>query len=197
VNIRILRGTDIMTRTIAAMLAAATIAGVAAPATAQTKYYAREVLVRTSVPSKTYTGTWGVSGYSSSSCVSGKKEGTPITTCTDNRVADSSKSSCDPVKEPTGKVVSACFRTCGTLVTGYYSSSRSVRDDLIVRYPAMNAANAELARKSCEDYAGVRSGEIGFSCFFTSAGQVFVRTHTTGGTVSYNSSPSFMGATCS
>lgn len=39
-GIPVSRGTSIMTRTIAALLAAATIAGVATPAAAQTKYIA-------------------------------------------------------------------------------------------------------------------------------------------------------------
>jgi hypothetical protein len=114
-----------MTRTIAALLAAASIAGFAAPAAAQTRYFARERLVgmtTTSAPSEetpsTYAGTWrsqsGTPTYSR--CTAGAQQVSYQPTCMKDGVIDQSQASCDPAARPgaTTTTTRACTLNCET-----------------------------------------------------------------------------------
>lgn len=170
-------------------------------------YYARAMLTRTipvtaspatppATPPKTYDGVWGVTGYSNTVCTNGTKTGTPITICGNNGVQDYSKGSCDPAKEPTEKVTAPCFRTCGAMTVGYYSSTTFVTDRTVGTFNGMTTANIETARKACEDYASVAVGTVGFSCLMTPS-EAFVRTHKAGGSVTKNSTAGYYSASCS
>jgi hypothetical protein len=133
-----------MTRIIAALLAAATIAGVAAPASAQTRYFARERLVGLAKPTpseeapSTYAGTWrsqsGTPTYSR--CTAGAQDVTYMPTCVKDGVIDQSQASCDPSAKPsaTKTTTRACTLNCETPTAtsiNYYD-----RDAEIARYDA-------------------------------------------------------------
>lgn len=107
-----------MTRIIAALLAAATIAGVAVPAAAQTKYYARERLSgmpktsseqQTTAP-RTYTPVYSTTF---GTC-SGGTQSKPITGCTsDNSTV--AVSNCSAFPQSTGAQSCTTPTACGTL----------------------------------------------------------------------------------
>ena len=164
-------------------------------------YYARSKIAPSAVApaeQKTYTGTWSISSYSDSSCVSGTKTGTPVTECSVKGVADPSKAACDPKAEPVQKTTSSCYRTCGTMVAGYYSNTMFITDKSVGNFGSKTAANLESARKACENYAGVPSTSFGYSCLMGQGGEVFVRTGSPGGSVSKGSNDaSYAGAICS
>jgi len=117
------RGNSIMTRTVAALLAAATLIGFAAPATAQTTYYAREHIVRLpkstapttpSAPAETYDATYSnVYG-----ACSNDMQTAPIVSCRDSAGRTVSNSLC-PAQSPPKTCLKA---SCG-LVQKYFTNS--------------------------------------------------------------------------
>jgi hypothetical protein len=142
-----------MTRTIAALLAAASIAGIAAPAAAQTKYYARESLTTktTTQAAPTYVAT-----YSSSygACVNSRQSAN-IATCKDKAGKTVANSLCSPQTTERDCVQPIC-----TLVEkGYSSGSGSFNS------PG-RAATAQGATDMCNAY--IRPGQKG-TCYWNAS----------------------------
>jgi hypothetical protein len=123
-------GTDIMTRTIAALLAVATFAGVAAPAAAQTKYYARERIVgmpissssETTPPPATNPGTPAEITYTPTysttygQCTFGSQSA-PIAKCMGSDGMQVANSVCGPARQQT-------TRSCTTVACRGVNSVR-------------------------------------------------------------------------
>jgi hypothetical protein len=143
-----------MTRTIAALLAAATLAGIAAPAAAQTKYYARERIVGMptsssssdasgSVPSAPSTGTPAFDGTWTSSegasyCSGRVRQKDVALSC--------NGTSCDPSNKPSTNpiVVGSCTSVCQSKFTnGKWGSGTATS--------SAPAGSESLAIKYCQD----------------------------------------------
>lgn len=139
-----------MTRTIAALLAAATIAGIAAPAAAQTKYYVRERLTTrtSSPPAPTYVAT-----YSSSygACVNSRQSAN-ISTCKDTAGKTVANSLCSPQTTERDCVQPVC----ALVEKGFSSGSGSFNS------PG-RAATAQAATDICNGY--IRPGQKG-TCYW-------------------------------
>jgi hypothetical protein len=143
-----------MIRTIAALLAAATIAGVAVPATAQTRYYARERLMamkKASPPVPVYTAT-----YSSSygACIDSRQSAN-ITACKDsaNKTVANSLCSAQTTERDCVQPV------CALVEKGYTSGSGSFNS------PG-RAATAQAATDMCNVY--IRPGQKG-TCYWNAS----------------------------
>jgi len=108
-----------MTRTIAALLAAATIAGVAAPAAAQTRYYARERLVGmpTSPSAAPAYGYAAVYSTTYSKC-SGDTQSAAIQGCTRSDGQDVETSFCSASPQTVSRACTSTRQTCGAFVEG-------------------------------------------------------------------------------
>lgn len=93
------------TRTVAALLAATTIAGMAVPATAQTKYYARERLVgltQAAAPdADNGMGGWNAGPWTDVSACSASRK-------TQTRTVSCDSGTCDPSSKPIGSQTIAC-----------------------------------------------------------------------------------------
>lgn len=143
-----------MTRAIAAMLAAATIAGVCAPAAAQTKYNARERLMamkNASSTAPTYVATYS-SGYGA--CVDGRQSAS-IASCKDSAGRTVANSLCSPQTAERDCVQPVC----ALVEKGFYNGTGSVNS-------AGRATTAQAATDLCNGY--IRPGQKG-TCYWNAS----------------------------
>lgn len=146
-----------MTRTIATLLAIATIAGVAAPATAQTKYFARERLVgltsasngtpaaKTYVP--TYSNTYGA--------CSNKTKSKSIASCAQTDGTPAALSDC--ASFPQSKDAIACSQSsvCGNLYQGRQGTGSTKASEYIGSTQTFSDAESR-----CSVAASTRPGGV-------------------------------------
>lgn len=178
-----------MTRTIAALLAAASIAGVCAPAAAQTKYFARERIVGlaktaavTYVP--TYSSTFG-------SCVDGSQS-KAMTSCTtsDNKPANLSDCSSFP---QTTEAKTCMTGSCESLISGGASSGGGK-----LEYVG-NTKSLQTANEICQTAVKTRtSGVCGWLNSANQSGIVYPYDvyYVPGASLQFGNGPTFYGAKC-
>lgn len=162
-----------MKRTIAALLAAASIVGAAAPASAQTKYYVRERLVgltkSTTPPATTAPVTYSPTYSSSYGACTNNVKSKPITSCSASDKSPAKLSDCASYPQTTD-AMSCGFSTC-TMTPNTFA----VYDDysLPTQIPISSQTLTEARTKAKEVCEGTPGA---MAC-------LLVRTSDTGGSV--------------
>lgn len=142
-----------MTRTIAALLAAASIVGVAVPAAAQTKYYARERIVGMPIsaatpPADTTPAVTYVPTYSTTyGACSGGTKSYALTSCKTSTGTAAALSDCASFPQTKGSTSCSQYSVCGTLAGN--SGPKSGAGAYMIPGGVSTAAGAQSA---CSSY---------------------------------------------
>jgi len=142
-----------MTRTIAVLLAAAAIAGVAAPAAAQTKYFARERIVgipKSTTPATTTAPVAYSPIYSDSygACANNRKS-KPIASCSASDGSPAKLSDCSSFPQSTG-ATDCNVQTCGMAPNTFiYYKDGTLPTQIDIPAGTLDGARAQ-AKQICE-----------------------------------------------